>query len=91
MNLRDTTISFFLAHIFFGSISMVKRKLSDILDGLDEGKKQTFWQARLLEMQLLLKEKKYSALARRIGDLLESDRVTSRTKPSNSEAKNRAE
>lgn len=71
---------------------MVKRKLSDLLDGLDEGKRQTFWQARLLEMQLLLKEKKYSALARRIGDLLESDRVTGRIKPSKSEAnKNRAE
>ena len=71
---------------------MVRRKLSDVLDGLDEGKRQTFWQARLLEMQLLLKEKKYSALARRISDLLESDRVTGRIKPSKSEAnKNRAE
>ncbi len=71
---------------------MVKRKLSDLLDDLDKGKQQTFWQARLLEMQLLLKEKKYSALGRRIGDLLESDRVTGRVKPSKSDAnKNRAE
>ena len=61
---------------------MVKRKLSDMLDELDKGKRKNFWQARLLEMQLLLKEKKYSALARRIGDLLESDRVTGRIKPS---------
>lgn len=65
---------------------MVKRKLSDLLDNLDKGKQQTFWQARLLEMQLLLKEKKYSALSRRIGDLLESDRVTGRIKPSKPKA-----
>jgi hypothetical protein len=66
---------------------MVKRKLSDMLDDLDKGKQQNFWQARLLEMQLLLKEKKYSALARRIGDLLESDRVTGRIKPPKSETR----
>jgi len=71
---------------------MVKRRLSDLLDNLNNEKKQTFWQARLLEMQLLLKEKKYSALARRIGDLLESDRVTGRVKSSKAEGnKNRAE
>jgi len=63
-----------------------------MLDDLDKGKQQNFWQARLLEMQLLLKEKKYSALTRRIGDLLESDQVTGRIKPPKSEAsKNRAE
>jgi len=65
---------------------MVKRKLSDMLDDLDKGKQQNFWQARLLEMQLLLKEKKYSALGRRIGDLLESDRVTGGIKSPKSEA-----
>ena len=71
---------------------MVKRKLSDLLDDLDKGKQQTFWQTRLLEMQLLLKEKKYSALGRRIADLLESDQATGRIKPSKAKAnKNRPE
>jgi hypothetical protein len=62
-------------------VKMVKKRLSDELDDLSRAKQQNFWQSRLLEMQLLLKEKKYSALSRRIGDLLECDRVTGRIKP----------
>lgn len=47
-----------------------------------------FWHDRLIEMQGLLKEKKYSALGRRIHDLLESDRVTGRVKSKTVEKKN---
>lgn len=61
---------------------MVKRKLSDLLDEATKSKSPSFWHARLTEMQALLKEKKYSALNRRIGDLLESDRATGREKSS---------
>jgi len=60
---------------------MVKRKLSDVLDGLDSGKQKGFWDTKLNEMLVLLKEKKYMALERRIKDLLESDMVTGRVKP----------
>ncbi len=71
---------------------MVRRKLSKVLDELNKGKPENYWYARLLEMQLLLKERKYSALERRIQDLLESDRATGRVKPPKSEAyKNRNE
>ena len=72
---------FLVQVLFVEVILVVKRKLSKLLDELDKGKQQTFWQARLLEMQLLLKEKKYGALERRIHDLLESDRATGRVKP----------
>jgi len=61
---------------------VVKRKLSDLLDEATKSKSPSFWHARLTEMQVLLKEKKYSALKRRIHDLLESDRATGRVKPS---------
>ena len=59
---------------------MVKRRLSDVLDELDSAKPVDFWQARLLEMQLMLKQKKYSALARRIQDLSESNQASGKTK-----------
>jgi len=65
---------------------MVRRKLSMVLDELNKGKLENFWHARLVEMQLLLKERKYSALERRIQDLLESDRATGRIKPPKSGA-----
>ena len=71
---------------------MVRQKLSVTLDDLDKAKQQNFWQSRLIEMQGLLREKRYSALSRRISDLLECDRVTGRIKPPKSEAsKNRDE
>ncbi len=71
---------------------MVKRKLSELLDELDSGKKQGFWHTKLNEMLVLLKEKRYSALERRIKDLLESDKVTGRIKPPKTNAqKNSAE
>ena len=60
---------------------MVTRKLSDLLDEINDVRPQNFWHARLIEMQALLKEKKYSALERRIHDLLQSDRATGRIKP----------
>ena len=60
---------------------MVKRKLSELLDEVNNKKPPSFWHARLVEMQGLLKEKKYSVLERRIHDLLESDRATGRLKP----------
>lgn len=59
---------------------MVKRKLSEVLDELDCAKPQDYWQLRLLEMQLMLKQKKYSALARRIKDLSESNQARGQTK-----------
>lgn len=75
-----------------GKPEMVRRKLSKVLDELNKGKPENFWYARLVEMQLLLKERKYSALERRIQDLLESDRATGRVKQAKSEAyKNRNE
>jgi len=60
---------------------MVKRKLSEVLDELNDDRQPAFWHARLIELQNLLKEKNYSALGRRIQDLLESDRATGRVKP----------
>jgi len=54
----------------------VRRKLSDVLDEIDRGKQQNFWEARLQEMLLLAKQRKYNTLERRIQDLLESNRVT---------------
>ncbi len=60
---------------------MVTRKLSELLDEINDVRPQNFWHARLIEMQALLKEKKYSALERRIHDLLQSDRATGRVKP----------
>ncbi|MBN2067901.1 MAG: hypothetical protein JW744_05525 [Candidatus Diapherotrites archaeon] len=75
-----------------GVVFMVRRKLSHVLDELNKGKPETFWHARLVEMQVLLKERKYGALERRIQDLLESDRATGRVKPPKSDAyKNREE
>lgn len=59
---------------------MVLRKLSDLLDEANDQRPPNFWHSRLLEMQTLLKEKKYSMLERRIQDLLESDRATGRVK-----------
>ncbi|MDO8633873.1 MAG: hypothetical protein Q7K34_01110 [archaeon] len=59
---------------------MVKRKLSELLDEVNNEKPPSFWRARLIEMQGLLNEKKYSVLERRIHDLLESDRATGRVK-----------
>lgn len=61
---------------------MVRRKLSDMLDEVNNTRPPSFWHARLIEMQDLLNEKKYSALERRIHDLLESDRATGKVKPS---------
>ena len=61
---------------------MVKRRLSDVLDEITENKSPTFWHAKLLELQALVKEKKYMALELRISDLLESDRATGKIKPS---------
>lgn len=60
---------------------MVKRKLSEVLDELDSAKPQDYWQLRLLEMQEMLKQKKYSALARRIQDLSESNQAKGKTIP----------
>ncbi|MDD5148391.1 MAG: hypothetical protein PHH08_02910 [Candidatus ainarchaeum sp.] len=60
---------------------MVKRKLSEVLDELDSAKPQDYWQLRLLEMQEMLKQKKYSALARRIQDLSESNQAQGKTNP----------
>ena len=65
---------------------MVKRKLSELLDEVNNVKPPSFWHARLIEMQGLLKEKKYSVLERRIQDLLESDRATGRVKPPKAKA-----
>ena len=65
---------------------MVRRKLSDMLDEVNNTKPPSFWHARLIEMQTLLNEKKYSALERRIHDLLESDRATGRIKPAKAKA-----
>ena len=59
---------------------MARRKLSELLDEVTKAKPRNFWRERLLEMQVLLKEKRYSALERRIHDLLESDRATGREK-----------
>ena len=67
---------------------MVRRKLSELLDEVNKAEQPSFWRARLLEMQALLKERKYSALERRIQDLLESDRVTGRVKAQKSKAHN---
>jgi hypothetical protein len=53
----------------------VRRKLSVLLDEIDKGKQQNFWEARLREMLQLLKERKYNTLERRMLDLLESNRV----------------
>ena len=60
---------------------MVKKKLSEMLDEVKNARPPSFWHARLIEMQGMLNEKKYSALERRIHDLLESDRATGRVKP----------
>ena len=60
---------------------MVKKRLSDALDEVNNIRPPSFWYARLIEMKALLNEKKYSALERRIQDLLESDRATGRVKP----------
>ncbi len=60
---------------------MVRRKLSELLDEVNNEKPTNYWQDRLIEFQGMLKEKKYSAIERRISDLLESDRVTGRVKP----------
>ncbi len=62
------------------AILVARRKLSALLDEANKAEPQNFWRARLFEMQALLKERKYSALERRIYDLLESDRVTGRIK-----------
>ncbi len=62
-------------------VKMVKRKLSDLLDEATAPKQKGFWDTKLNEMLVLLKEKKYMALERRIKDLLESDKVTGRIKP----------
>ena len=71
---------------------MVKRKLSELLDELDGRNRKGFWHTKLNEMLVLLKEKKYSALERRIKDLLESDMVTGRVKqPETKAQKNRPE
>ncbi len=69
-------VAFIQGTCFAEVISLVKRKLSELLDEVNNEKKPDFWQAKLLEMQVLLKEKKYSALERRIHDLLESNRAT---------------
>lgn len=53
----------------------MRRKLSVLLDEIDKGKQQNFWEARLREMLQLLKERKYNTLERRMLDLLESNRV----------------
>lgn len=67
---------------------LVKRKLSEVLDELDSARPQDFWQSRLMEMQTMLKQKKYSALARRIQDLSESNQATGKTKtPTQKQAK----
>lgn len=68
---------------------MVRRKLSDLLDEVNKVEPQNFWHTRLLEMQLMLKEKKYSALERRIHDLLESDRATGKKKTAKPSARNK--
>tara|TARA_Y100000310_G_scaffold334097_1_gene413017 strand:- start:322 stop:573 length:252 start_codon:yes stop_codon:yes gene_type:complete len=79
---------FFEREFFFKeAILVVRRKLSELLDEVNKAKPQNFWHARLLEMQALLKEKKYSALERRIHDLLQSDRATGRTKASKAKEK----
>ena len=72
---------------------MVRRRLSDMLDELDAGKQKGFWHKKLEEMLVLLKEKKYRALERMIGDLLESDIVTGKKKgpESGAQRQNRAE
>ncbi|MBI2598369.1 MAG: hypothetical protein HYW50_04185 [Candidatus Diapherotrites archaeon] len=62
-------------------IFVVKRKLSELLDEINDVRPPNFWHTRLIEMLGLLKEKKYSALERRINDLLESDMATGRIKP----------
>lgn len=59
---------------------MVKQKLSEALDNLDKARPVDFWQSRLLEMQAMLKEKKYSALGRRIQDLSECNQATGKAK-----------
>ncbi len=56
-------------------VKMIRRKLSDVLDEIDKGKQQNFWEARLQELLQLSKERKYTTLERRIQDLLESNRV----------------
>lgn len=71
---------------------MVKRKLSELLDELGDKNRKGFWHTKLNEMLVLLKDKKYTALERRIKDLLESDMVTGRVKqPETKAQKNRAE
>jgi predicted acetyltransferase len=66
---------------------VVRRKLSELLDEVNRVEPQNFWRARLLEMQAMLKERRYSALERRIHDLLESDRVTGRVKAAKPKAR----
>ena len=60
---------------------MVRRKLSELLDEATAPKQKGFWDTKLNEMLVLLKEKKYMAQERRIKDILESDKVTGRVKP----------
>ena len=68
----------------------VRRKLSDLLDEAMAPKQKGFWDTKLNEMLVLLQEKKYMALERRIKDLLESDTVTGKVKPKDTEAQKHA-
>jgi hypothetical protein len=69
---------------------MARRKLSELLNEATNEKKPSYWHARLNEMLVLLKEKKYMALERRIKDLLESDMVTGRQKTKETQAQRHA-